>query len=125
MNDSKHYALCSYRKHKWPLGVVIQRGPSASFVLYSLIQILETEGLGSGAFGKVYKACYNDKMFAAKIIEKRMIKDKGLEKPFSNEVDLQFSLDHPHIIKLHHIAESDSSLVLLFDIASRGNLSGR
>lgn len=83
------------------------------------------ETLGTGSFGTV--VCATDKITrqrrAIKIIDKKVCGNK-LE---NMKVEIQHltELDHPHILKLHEFYNSETSLYLVTDFCSGGELHDR
>ena len=71
----------------------------------------------------MYTAYCRGKKYAAKVIDKEMVKDKNISKVISGEVELHFKLVHPHIIRLEYVAENEEQLVLLAELATNGNLA--
>jgi len=77
--------------------------------------------LGEGGFGKVYKV-QNKKTqeyFACKKVSK--INLINLEK-FKTEINILSSIDHPNIVKLYQIYESNRSLYLIMELCEGGEL---
>lgn len=122
VSDSKHYALCSSKKAKWSLGVMLRRSPTERLVLRSRIEVTQ-EGLGTGAFAQVFKAKFKDKEYAVKEFSKQELKIRKLDKDLVSEIDLHFTLDHPHIIRLGYACETPTEILLLYELASNGNLA--
>jgi len=74
--------------------------------------MIPVQTLGSGAFSKVYKTTDG---YAAKVIDKKRIRDMGLSNHVKVEIDIHRSLDHPNIVKLHSVHETDKHIILLLD----------
>ena len=74
--------------------------------------MIPVQTLGSGAFSKVYKTVDG---YAAKVIDKKRIRDMGLSNHVKVEIDNHRSLDHPNIVKLHSVHETDTHIILLLD----------
>ena len=83
-----------------------------------------TKKLGKGGFGKVYqvKNKSNGKIYACKKLSKLNI--SSLEK-FQKEIDILMMMDHPNIIKLYEVFESDNSLYLIMEECYGGDLFSR
>ena len=77
--------------------------------------------LGKGGFGKVYEVRHKKtgEIRACKHLSKLNI--KNLEK-FKNEIELLRKMDHPNIIKLYEIFESDRSLYLIMEECKGGEV---
>ena len=126
--DAKHFGVCSQSKMKWKLGVVTTKSTVQSTSRYLSVKEIEIDwnkNLGSGGYSLVYAAKCRGAKYAAKVIDKQMVRDKNIARVIAREVEVHSKLDHPHIIKLQYIAESESCLVILTELASNGNLSGK
>ncbi|CAG9321517.1 unnamed protein product [Blepharisma stoltei] len=89
---------------------------------YEILKIL-----GSGSYATVYLSrdlCTN-KEFAIKAIDKSLIKGKNIYFGMINEIEILRNLDHPNIIKLHRVYESDTHIYLVLDYIKGGNLLSR
>jgi len=77
--------------------------------------------LGKGGFGKVYEVRHKKtgEIRACKHLSKLNI--NNLEK-FKNEIELLRKMDHPNIIKLYEIFESDRSLYLIMEECKGGEV---
>ena len=88
-------------------------------------KLLETydviKQLGKGGYGKVYELRHKKtgEIRACKHLSKLDI--KNLEK-FRNEIELLRTMDHPNIIKLYEIFESERSLYLVMEECKGGEL---
>jgi len=83
------------------------------------------EKIGAGSFSSVVKANtkIDDKVYAVKIINKSKVSNKKNE--FLNEIRILQKLDHPNIIKLYEIYESQDKFYLVMEFLSGPNLSKR
>ena len=83
---------------------------------YSIVKII-----GEGGFGKVYevKNKKTSEVFACKKVSKVNLID--LEK-FKNEISIMSKADHPNIVKLYEIYESNRSLYLIMELCKGGEL---
>ena len=83
---------------------------------YSIVKII-----GEGGFGKVYevKNKTTNEVFACKKVSKINLID--LEK-FKNEISIMSKADHPNIVKLFEIYESNRSLYLIMELCKGGEL---
>ena len=80
--------------------------------------------LGKGGYGKVYevKNKKTGEIRACKHLSKLSIKD--LDK-FEREINIMIKADHPHIIKLYEIFESQRSLYLIMEQCKGGEVFDR
>ncbi|KAL4438341.1 hypothetical protein ABPG74_009764 [Tetrahymena malaccensis] len=81
--------------------------------------------IGKGNFASVYLAerLEDEKMFAVKAFSKEAAyaQEKGKE-ALLNEIDLMRALDHPNIMKLHEVFETENSLYFILDLLEGGQL---
>ncbi|CAB5361686.1 unnamed protein product [Rhizophagus irregularis] len=78
--------------------------------------------LGTGSFG-VVKECTDKRTginYALKIINKRDI--KGKEQMLTTELDVLKKVNHPHIVTLHDLFETNKAVYIITDLASGGEL---
>ena len=80
--------------------------------------------LGKGGYGKVYevRSKKTGEVRACKHLSKLNI--KNLEK-FRREIEILKKLDHPNIIKLYEVLESDRSLYLIMEECKGGEIFDR
>ena len=80
--------------------------------------------IGSGAFGKVYRATSKKtgKNYAVKILTKNQIASLKLADQLRNEISILARCDHENIIKLHAAYEDSSFVSLVLELASSGSL---
>ena len=83
-----------------------------------------TKKLGKGGYGKVFqvKNKSTNKLYACKKLSKLNI--KNLQK-FQNEIEVLMKMDHPNIVKLYEVFESDNSLYLIMEECYGGELFDR
>ena len=83
---------------------------------YNIIRMI-----GKGGFGKVYEVEHlkTKETFACKKISKTNIFDY---EHFKNEINIMSNADHPHIIKLYEIYESNRSFYLIMELCKGGQL---
>lgn len=82
------------------------------------------EELGSGSFGKVYKALKIDtrQIYAVKCLNKHfLIKNKQLQYAIS-ECKIMKSLSHPFILKIHYAFQTPKNLYMVLDYCPNGDL---
>eukprot|EP00096_Caligus_rogercresseyi_P006329 TRINITY_DN2268_c0_g1_i2.p1 TRINITY_DN2268_c0_g1~~TRINITY_DN2268_c0_g1_i2.p1 ORF type:complete len:365 (-),score=68.03 TRINITY_DN2268_c0_g1_i2:1070-2164(-) len=82
--------------------------------------------LGTGAFSQVRLAELREepsKLFAIKIIDKKAL--KGKEDSLENEIRVLRRLDHPNVVKLLEAYESKSSVYLVMELVTGGELFDR
>ena len=80
--------------------------------------------LGSGASGTVFLAFsrVNGQKLALKCIEKKKMYTIGKPDLLAREVSLTKKANHPNVIKLHEIFETDETLYLVLEYAAGGEL---
>ena len=83
-----------------------------------------TKKLGKGGYGKVFqvKNKSTNKSYACKKLSKLNIKNV---KKFQNEIEVLMKMDHPNIVKLYEVFESDNSLYLIMEECYGGELFDR
>ena len=83
-----------------------------------------TKNLGKGGYGKVFQVRQkiSNKLFACKKLSKLNI--NNLIK-FRREIDILMKMDHPNIIKLYDVFESQNSLYLIMEECYGGELFDR
>ncbi|CAB4059828.1 CAMK1 [Lepeophtheirus salmonis] len=82
--------------------------------------------LGTGAFSQVRLAEQREepsKLYAIKIIDKKAL--KGKEDSLENEIKVLRRLDHPNVVKLLEAYESKSSVYLVMELVTGGELFDR
>ncbi|RIA87303.1 kinase-like domain-containing protein [Glomus cerebriforme] len=78
--------------------------------------------LGTGSFG-VVKECTDKRTginYALKIINKTAI--QGKEQMLTTELDVLKKVDHPHVVTLHELFETNKAVYIITDLASGGEL---
>ena len=84
---------------------------------------LDSNCLGEGAYGKVYKATSKinpDRIAAVKIINKRGMDDFTL-KSLESEIHLLNKVDHPHIAKYYETYDEANYLYMVMEFCPRGD----
>ncbi|CAG9314529.1 unnamed protein product [Blepharisma stoltei] len=83
--------------------------------------------LGKGSYANVYLArdLCTDKEYAIKSIDKSLIKSKNTFNGMVNEIDILRTLDHPNIVKIHKVYESETHIQLVLDYIKGGSLLAR
>lgn len=83
--------------------------------------------IGSGAFGKVYRASSKktDKQYAIKILTKAQVVNLKLTDQLRNEITILAKCDHPNIIKLYGAFEDQNFVSLILELANGGSLFKR
>ena len=84
-------------------------------------QLLKTIGKGNFAKVKLARHIPTGKQVAVKIIDKTQLNDKVLRK-VSREVGIMKMLDHPNIVKLYQVIETETTLYLVMEYASGGEI---
>jgi len=82
-----------------------------------------TKKLGKGSFGKVFQVRnkVTNKLFACKKISKLNMNSAQFQK----EIQILMRMDHPNIIKLYEVFESDNSIYLIMEECFGGELFDR
>jgi len=80
--------------------------------------------IGKGGFGEVWKIVSksNKKQFVVKIINKNNIIKKKLINQLNRELEINYMVNHPHIVKLLNHFEDDDNFYLIMNYASKGQL---
>ncbi|XP_052393874.1 serine/threonine-protein kinase MARK2 isoform X14 [Carassius gibelio] len=84
-------------------------------------RLLKTLGKGNFAKVKLAKHVLTDKEVAVKIIDKAQLNSSSLQKLF-REVRIMKLLNHPNIVKLFEVIETDKTLYLVMEYASGGEV---
>ena len=85
----------------------------------------EQKLIGNGSFGQVYLAINNidKKTYAIKHMEKeKLMKYLQCLDPIYAEIDIQSRVNHPNIIKLLYVKETEATFDLVMDYAKDGTL---
>ncbi|KAG5682439.1 hypothetical protein PVAND_011791 [Polypedilum vanderplanki] len=84
-------------------------------------EIEKTIGKGNFAVVKLARHRVTKNEVAIKIIDKTQLDAGNLQKVY-REVDIMKRLDHPHIIKLYQVMESQSMIYIVSEYASQGEI---
>ncbi|XP_068729202.1 MAP/microtubule affinity-regulating kinase 3-like isoform X3 [Montipora capricornis] len=84
-------------------------------------RLIKTIGKGNFAKVKLAKHVPTGKEVAIKIIDKTQLNPSSLQKLF-REVRIMKFLDHPNIVKLYEVIETDKTLYLVMEYASGGEV---
>ncbi|CRK93333.1 CLUMA_CG006874, isoform A [Clunio marinus] len=84
-------------------------------------EIEKTIGKGNFAVVKLARHRVTKSEVAIKIIDKTKLDASNLQKVY-REVDIMKHLDHPHIIKLYQVMESQSMIYIVSEYASQGEI---
>jgi fused-like protein len=78
--------------------------------------------IGEGSFGRVYKARrkYTGRLVAVKMINK-LGQSQGDLTSFTREIDIFKQMDHPHIMRMLKVFETDTDFCVITELA-RGDL---
>lgn len=79
--------------------------------------------LGSGSFSKV-KLGMDDtgKQYAVKIIEKEQLVREHMEEQLKREISVMKLLNHPHIVKLYDVLQTQNHIYLVLELVTGGEL---
>eukprot|EP00029_Vermamoeba_vermiformis_P004877 TRINITY_DN1557_c0_g2_i1.p1 TRINITY_DN1557_c0_g2~~TRINITY_DN1557_c0_g2_i1.p1 ORF type:complete len:790 (-),score=199.93 TRINITY_DN1557_c0_g2_i1:24-2393(-) len=84
------------------------------------------EMLGRGAFGRVYRVKLKDnpdEIYAMKVIDKAMIaQHKSIAQQSLTERDVLTLLDHPYIVHLYYCFQTETSLVIVMQLVTGGDI---
>ena len=80
--------------------------------------------IGRGGFGEVWKVVHKatSKVYCIKVISKKSIIEQKMVEQMNREIEIMYSLHHPHIVKLINHFEDDESFYLVMHYASKGQL---
>ena len=136
-NNSNNNDINSYSQTKKNIeSPFIVKGTLNTTILYdetyslkNFLPVYEQDGklktIGSGSYGQVYLGLnqIDKKYYAIKHMEKKNIFQLlhsliGIQK----EIEIQSKIDHPNIVKLLYVKETDISYDLIMEYASGGNL---
>lgn len=82
--------------------------------------------LGSGSFSKV-KLGVDDqgKQYAVKIIDKEQLVREHMEEQLKREISIMRMLNHPHIVKLFDVLQTQNHIYLVLELVTGGELFDR
>ncbi|KAF5203373.1 kinase domain [Thalictrum thalictroides] len=80
----------------------------------------ESNILGEGGFGCVYKACFDNDFLAA--VKKIDVGGQDAEREFEKEVDLLNRIRHPNIISLLGYCIHDGTRFIIYELIQNGSL---
>jgi p70 ribosomal S6 kinase len=80
--------------------------------------------IGEGAFGKVImvKNLLDQKIYAMKVISKKLLKKKNSISYMKSERDILTKVDHPFIVQLFFAFQSEKKIFLVMDFLGGGEL---
>ncbi|XP_012890588.1 PREDICTED: sperm motility kinase X-like [Dipodomys ordii] len=94
----------------------LSRSSSDEELLGAQYRVLRTIGQGSFGHVKLAKHLLTDALVAVKVLEKR-------DNPFiTSEVDIMKSVDHPNVVKLFHVMETEERVYLVMEYPGGGDL---
>ena len=81
--------------------------------------------IGKGAFGEVYLTSKqgSKEKFATKKMDKKYANQPKVKKYFDNEIGILKEVNHPNIVKLEQLTETNNSYYLVFELCNGGGLS--
>eukprot|EP00596_Hydrurales_sp_CCMP1899_P003551 CAMPEP_0119044698 /NCGR_PEP_ID=MMETSP1177-20130426/33696_1 /TAXON_ID=2985 /ORGANISM="Ochromonas sp, Strain CCMP1899" /LENGTH=813 /DNA_ID=CAMNT_0007015211 /DNA_START=211 /DNA_END=2649 /DNA_ORIENTATION=- len=80
--------------------------------------------IGEGAFGKVIlvKNCLDSKLYAMKVISKKLLTKKNHISYMKSERDILTKVDHPFVVSLWFAFQSEKKIFLVMDFLAGGEL---
>jgi 5'-AMP-activated protein kinase catalytic alpha subunit len=80
--------------------------------------------IGQGTFGKVYLGEHipTKSKIAIKILDKKKIKDKSDFERVCRELKISQTINHPHLVKLYDMLETEQYIFLVMEFLSGGEL---
>lgn len=100
--------------------IIIENLSSTQMNEYEKVRLL-----GNGTFSQVWE-CLEIKTgmkFAVKIISKNFLLKHNLHDQFTKEIRIHFELDHPNIVKLFKVFESQANMYLVLELGENGTLA--
>lgn len=81
--------------------------------------------LGRGSFGEVYKVSHREtgNIYAMKVMRKKIIFDQNIVRYVLTEKNVQASIRHPFIVKLHCSFQTRQELVMVFEFCPGGSIA--
>lgn len=75
------------------------------------------EEIGAGGMGRVFLAenIHHKKVYALKILPSKLGKDKNFRERFFDEARVMSELEHPNIVRVHHMGEDQGIYYLVMD----------
>ncbi|XP_051134752.1 probable receptor-like protein kinase At1g80640 isoform X2 [Andrographis paniculata] len=106
------------------LKIGAKKGPIAAFEYPSLVAATNNfdEGnvIGEGGNGRVYKACFDDRLRAA--VKKIVAGDQEAEREFENEVELLSKIRHQNVVSLLGYCIRDDARFLVYEMMDNRSL---
>ncbi|KAJ3442826.1 serine/threonine-protein kinase fhke-related [Anaeramoeba flamelloides] len=83
------------------------------------------EILGKGTFGIVYLATHieTEKQVALKVIHKKKLAQFGENQDFKKEIEYLTSLNHPYLIEVYEVYETEQYIIICLEVIIGGNLA--
>jgi len=80
--------------------------------------------LGKGKFGNVFVAREKKSKFlcALKVLYKDQLKEAGVEHQLKREIEIQYHLRHPHILRLYGYFYDDVRVYMILELAHSGEI---
>ena len=125
MTDNPKEDMCEEKKktHKWGSGNIQITSGSESEPI-SLQSFTPVMLIGKGSFGEVYlmQKKSSGQYYAMKVLSKRRTFAHNLTKYVFTEKNVQSTLNHPFIVKLHCSFQTATKLFLVMDYCPGGDL---
>jgi len=86
--------------------------------------LILTQSIGKGSFGEVFLSSKIGKkrMYAVKKIPNKILSNENNKKYLKNEIEILRKTNHPNIIQLYEIIQSENNFYLIFELCNGGNL---
>ncbi|CAL8090733.1 unnamed protein product [Calicophoron daubneyi] len=98
--------------------------PTASFARIGPYELGPTLGRGNFAVVKLAKHIPTKMKVAIKIMNKELVGTNNLSK-VSRELEAMKRCQHPHIVRLYHVMETESKIFMVTEFASKGEVFDR
>lgn len=101
-----------------------QRAPMSTQTELKIEHYILGKTIGMGGFGKVKIARheYTGNNVAVKIINKKRMKDRNMGSRIKREIKLLRYFNHPNIIRLYEVLETQTDVFLVMEYAPRGEI---
>ena len=96
----------------------------SNFISFSRKDFKEIKLIGKGSFGKVFLVRFkkNNKLYAMKVLNKSLLREKNQESNIKTERDLMVQINCPFIVSIKFAFQNDSKLFLVQEFLQGGDL---